>query len=312
MVWAIKFLRRSLLLSPSANPLTLPRSDSVRYHIVHTTTYTYDRPVSLQPHALRLRPRCDGCQELHSFSLEVIPEPAKVYQVIDLEGNGIVRALFHRTTDQLCFKVTSEVETHRTNPFDFLLEPWATRLPIDYPVSLLSDLQPYFQRFGLPATVDSVVAQLAQEAYLAVAGETVAFLTELNQRIYQNCQHTIRETGEPFPAALTWTQKLGSCRDLSVLFMEACRAVGLAARFVSGYQEGDPNQKKQDLHAWAEVYLPGAGWRGYDPTNGIAVADRHVTLVATALPRHAAPVSGIFHGGGIQLGMQYHVAIQPL
>ena len=208
--------------------------------------------------------------------------------------------------------MTSEVETHRNNPFEFLLEPWATKLPIDYPASLLFQLQPYFQRDGLPATVDSVAAQLAQEVYQAVAGETVAFLSELNQRIHQNCEYTIRETGTPLPAGLTWTQKLGSCRDLSVLFMEACRALGLAARFVSGYQEGDSNQDKGDLHAWAEVYLPGAGWRGYDPTNGIAVADRHVTLVASTLPRYAAPVSGNFQGGGTQLGMQYHVSIQPM
>ena len=284
----------------------------MRYYIVHTTTYTYDMPVFLQPHILRLRPRCDGCQQLHSFSLDVLPEPAGVYQVIDLEGNTVVRLWFQEPTDKLSFKVTSSVETHRTNPFDFPLEPWVTTLPIDYPASLLSDLQPYFQRYGLPATVDTVVAQLAQEAQHAVGGETVAFLTELNQRIYQNCKHTIRETGAPFPAALTWTQKLGSCRDLSVLFMEACRSVGLAARFVSGYQEGDPNQKKRDLHAWAEVYLPGAGWRGYDPTNGVAVADRHVPLVASALPRHAAPISGSLRGGGTQSGMEYHVSIQSL
>lgn len=283
----------------------------MRYHIVHTTTYTYDQPVSLQPHVLRLKPRCDGCQELHSFSLDVVPA-AKVYQVIDLEGNTVVRLWFQEPTDQLSFKVASEVETYRTNPFDFLLEPWATTLPIDYPASLLSDLQPYFHRYGSTSSVDSVVAQLAQEVHQAVGGQTVAFLGELNQRIYQTCQHMIRETGEPFPAALTWNQKLGSCRDLSVLFMEACRALGLAARFVSGYQEGDPNQEERDLHAWAEVYLPGAGWRGYDPTNGIAVADRHVTLVASALPRNAAPISGNFRGGGMQLGMQYHISMQPL
>lgn len=281
----------------------------MRYHIVHSTTYTYDQPVSLQPHVLRLRPRCDGCQELHSFSLDVVPA-AKIYQVIDLEGSSVVRLWFQEPTDQLSFKVVSEVETYRTNPFDFLLEPWATTLPIDYPASLLSDLQPYFHRYGSTSSLDSVVAQLATEVHQAVAGQTVAFLGELNQRIYQTCQHTIRETGEPFPAALTWNQKLGSCRDLSVLFMEACRALGLAARFVSGYQEGDQNQER-DLHAWVEVYLPGAGWRGYDPTNGIAVADRHITLVASALPRNAAPISGNFRGGGMQSGMQYHISIQP-
>lgn len=283
----------------------------MRYQIVHTTTYNYDQPVSLQPHILRLRPRCDSCQELTSFSLEVTPEPGRIYQMTELEGNSAIRLWFKEPTDQLCFKATSIVETHQTNPFDFLLESWATTLPLDYPASLLSDLQPYFQRYS-PVTVDAVVVQLAQEVHQAVRGGTVSFLSELNQRIHQSCDYTIRETGAPLPAALTWNQKLGSCRDLSVLFMEACRAIGLAARFVSGYQEGDPNQEQRDLHAWAEVYLPGAGWRGYDPTNGIAVADRHITLVASAIPGQAAPISGKFHGGGCQTGMEYHVAIQPI
>ena len=282
----------------------------MRYQIFHTTTYTYDQPVSLQPHVLRLRPRCDSCQELHSFSLEVVPEPGRIYQTTELEGNSVIRLWFKEPTAQLSFKVTSIVETHRTNPFDFLLEPWATTLPIDYPASLLSDLQPYFERYG-PVTIDAVVAQLAQEIHQTVGGGTVSFLSELNQRIHQSCDYTVRVTGAPLPAALTWNQKLGSCRDLSVLFMEACRAVGLAARFVSGYQEGDPNQEQRELHAWAEVYLPGAGWRGYDPTNGIAVADRHVTLVASAVPSHAAPILG-FHSGGSQTGMEYHVQIEPL
>jgi len=266
--------------------------------------------VALQPHVLRLRPRCDGCQTVHSFSLEVSPEPAGIYQVIDLEGNATVQAWFRESTDRLHFQATSVVETHRTNPFDFLLEPWATKLPIDYPASLLCALAPYFQRDGLLTIIDPAIAQLAHEVYQAVAGAPVNFLTELNQRIHQSCKYTVRETGEPLPAAVTWNQKLGSCRDLSVLFMETCRAMGLAARFVSGYQEGDPNQDRE-LHAWAEVYLPGAGWRGYDPTSGIAVSDRHITLVASTLPRCAAPVSGNFRGSGTQSGMQYHVSIEP-
>lgn len=281
----------------------------MRYQIVHTTTYTYDRAVTLAPHVLRLRPRCDVCQTLCSFALEVVPEPSKIYEVNDLEGNVLIWTRFGEQTDRLYFKVTSEVETHRSNPFDFFLELWATKLPIDYPASLLTQLQPYFQRDGLLAGVDSVVTQLAQEVYYAVAGDTVSFLTELNRRIHQSCKYIVRETGEPFPAALTWTQKSGSCRDLSVLFMEACRAIGLAARFVSGYQQGDSNQERE-LHAWAEVYLPGAGWRGYDPTNSIAVGDRHVALVASTLPRYAAPISGTFYGGGSLSEMRSHISIE--
>lgn len=284
----------------------------MHYQIFHTTTYSYQQPVALEPHVVRLRPRCDGCQTLRSFSLKVEPEPTGMYQVIDLEGNSLIRTWFREPADKLSFKVISEVETHRTNPFDFLLEPWATKLPIDYPASLLSSLQPYFQRYGLPVAVDSAVAQLAQEVNQAIAGNTVSFLSELNQRIHQSCDYTVRDTGNPLPAGLTWSQKRGSCRDLAVVFMEACRAVNLATRFVSGYQEGDPNQKERDLHAWAEVYLPGAGWRGYDPTNASAVSDRHIALVTGVLPSQAAPISGNFRGSGIQSEIQYHVSIQVL
>jgi transglutaminase-like putative cysteine protease len=284
----------------------------VRYHIVHTTTYTYDRPVTLEPHVLRLRPRCDGFQTLRHFSLAINPEPTGVSQVIDPEGNVVVRMWFREPTDCLSFKVVSEVETYCTNPFNYFLEPWAVRLPIDYPASILTQLQPYLQRYGIPTTIDPGVVQLAEEVYQGINGETLTFLSELNQRIYQTCQYRVRATGDPLPAGITWTHKSGSCRDLAVLFIETCRVVGLAARFVSGYQEGDLNQKQRDLHAWAEVYLPGAGWRGYDPTQGLAVADRHVVLVASALSRYAAPISGSLRGQGSLLKMQAHLSIHPL
>lgn len=284
----------------------------MRYHIVHTTTYTYDRPVSLEPHVLRLRPRCDGSQTLQHFFLEVTPEPAGISQVIDPEGNATVRMWFREPTDCLHFEVTSEVETCCTSPFNYLLEPWALKLPIDYPMSMLTQLQSYLQQCGTLKTVNPAVVQLAEEIYQVVNGETLTFLSELNQRIYQSCQYKVRETGDPLPAGITWTHKSGSCRDLAVLFIEACRVVGLAARFVSGYQEGDPDQQERDLHAWVEVYLPGAGWRGYDPTQGLAVADRHVVLAASAFSRNAAPISGNLRGQGSQLEMQVHLSIHPL
>ena len=284
----------------------------MHYRIFHTTTYTYQQPVALDPHVIRLRPRCDGCQTLRAFSLQIEPEPTGLYQLIDLEGNSLSRIWFREPVAQLQVKVTSEVETHSTNPFKFLLEPGATKLPIDYPASLLGNLQPYFQNYGLPAVVDSGVALLAAEVHQAIAGDTVSFLTELNQRIHQTCEYNIRDTGNPLPAGLTWQQKRGSCRDLAVLFMAACRTVNLATRFVSGYQEGDPDQQERDLHAWAEVYLPGAGWRGYDPTNGVAVSDRHIALVAGALPAQAAPISGKFRGSGVESEIQYQVSIQIL
>jgi transglutaminase-like putative cysteine protease len=164
------------------------------------------------------------------------------------------------------------------------------KLPIDYPSSLLTQLQPYLKSYGF--TTNPVAVQLAQEIADEVKGNTLSFLNTLNERIYQDCEHIVRETGEAWQAELTWNAKRGSCRDFAVLFMEVCRAMGLATRFVSGYQEGDLDQDERHLHAWVEVYLPGGGWRGYDPTHGLAIADRHIALVASPVPSYASPIVG--------------------
>lgn len=260
------------------------------YHICHKTIYTYNQPVFVKPHILGLRPRCDGWQKLHNFSLLVAPEPIGISQISDLDGNNLIKLWFTQPTEQLQIQVTTEVETYKENPFDYLLEPWALKLPIDYPSSVLNQITTYLSPYGF--TCDPVAIQLAQEITHEVNGEIMTFLSILNQRLYENSEYIIRETGDPLPPGITWNSKQGSCRDLTVLFMEVCRAVGLAARFVSGYQEGDLDQEERHLHAWAEVYLPGGGWRGYDPTHGLAVADRHIALVASALPSYAAPIIG--------------------
>ena len=260
------------------------------YKISHTTCYTYSQPVLLKPHTLRLRPRCDGRQHLHSFALVVDPEPAGMSHMADLDGNSLTQLWFTAVTEQLRLTITAQVETYQTNPFDYILEPWTVKLPLDYPSSLLTQLSPYLHPYSV--VVDSVALELAQEIAQAVNGDTMAFLSSLNQRLYESCDYLTRETGAPWPAGVTWRRQQGSCRDLAVLFMDSCRAMGLAARFVSGYQEGDLNQERRDLHAWAEVYLPGAGWRGYDPTHGLAVADRHIVLAASPLPSYTAAVSG--------------------
>ncbi|GAB4153231.1 MAG: transglutaminase family protein [Cyanobacteria bacterium J069] len=270
----------------------------MRYWIRHTTTYRYDRPVTLAPHWIRLRPRSDVTQVLHDFSLTVEPAPERVAENLDLEGNSVIKLTFpNDTLEEFKLTAVSEVETFRTNPFDFLLEPWASRLPIDYPISLHRQLQPYLQTSaaGLPA-IDAIALQLANDLWLQTEGNPVLFLSELNQQIHANCCHIIRATGEPFPPGITWSKEAGSCRDLTVLFMEVCRALGLAARFVSGYQEADAGNDPE-LHAWAEVYLPGAGWRGYDPTQNAAVGDRYIALVASSFYRDAAPISGTLKTG---------------
>ncbi|MBD2259946.1 transglutaminase family protein [Pseudanabaena sp. FACHB-2040] len=289
----------------------------MRYQIRHVSCYSYRQPVTLRPHVLRLRPRSDATQLLQQFQLTLTPEPASSSQLIELEGNSTLGIWFSADkTAQLTIEAISEVETCRTNPFDYLVEPWAASLPLDYPTSVLTSLQPYLCPPLLPA-VDPGVMQLAQALLHDVQGNLGYFLTALTQKIVESCEYTVRESGPPLPAGITWSQKRGSCRDYAVLFMAACQSLGLAARFVSGYYSGYATEASTttegDLHAWVEVYIPGGGWRGFDPTHGLAVADRHIALAASAHPSQAAPVTGeVLEGATVPSTLENHITIQVL
>jgi transglutaminase-like putative cysteine protease len=270
----------------------------MRYTITHATAYRYDGPVLLEPHVLRLQPRTDGFHHLRQYTAQITPTPQGQTTFIDAEGNLITRCWWgDELIADLEIVTTSSVETLCNNPFNYLLEPWATKLPIDYPTALMGHLSPYLSADQLGSlAADPVASQLAQDIAYKTNWNTVSFLSELTLLINQQLGYQVRESGDPMPPSITWSQKSGSCRDFVLLFMAVCRAIGLAARFVSGYEAGDPAYE-QMLHAWAEVYLPGAGWRGYDPTMGIAVCDRHVAIAASGWPRYAAPVTGTHRGG---------------
>jgi transglutaminase-like putative cysteine protease len=291
------------------------------YQISHTINYQYDRPVMLAAHHLRLRPRCDSFQQLQKFALQITPPAIQQYDSLEIDGHLMTTARFESIpTAQLTIHSQSQVETHPVNPFQYLLANGAVQLPIDYSATEWQQLQPYLIGYlSRSVAIDPVAIQLGQEIWLVTNGQTLDFLLLLNQRLYQNCQYLFRETGDPLPPGITWSQQAGSCRDLAVLFIEVCRSVGLAARFVSGYQESSAAMivdelsapPPQQLHAWAEVYLPGAGWRGYDPTHGLAVADDHIALVASPLPSQSAPITGSIQAGQIaQSTMTYQLTIQ--
>ena len=258
------------------------------YHISHSIAHTFDRPVLLHPHLIRLRPRSDGW--LCNFSLHVDPKPLDIAQIIDLDGNAIVKLWFEKPITELQCTTNAQVETCQLNPFDYQLEPWALKLPIDYPSSLLAQLHPYLQPYA--AIFDPSSIELARDIYQKVDGKTTSFLGKLNQHLQKVCKPIIGDRSESWLPGVTWKAQRGSARDIAVLFMEVCRAMGLAARFVSGYQEGSSERENSTLHAWVEVYLPGAGWRGYDPTQGLAVSDSYVALAASAFPQYTAPIEG--------------------
>jgi transglutaminase-like putative cysteine protease len=280
------------------------------YRIEHSIEYTYSQPVTFAPHQLRLRPRSNVHQTTLEFNLSISPTPAQVVESVDLDGNNSILIWFDDIpASSLQIRTQATVSTSLTNPFNYLLEPWAGNLPIDYPHSLARQLQPYLAGY-LATTLDPVAAELAGEIWQTVDGNTLMFLTELNRQIYSTCKYSLRDTGAALPPGIVWRNRAGSCRDLVVLFIEVCRAVGLAGRFVSGYEAGAETDDRH-LHAWAEIYLPGAGWRGYDPTHGLVVAQNHIAIVSSPIPAQTTPVEGKLRTVGvITTQMSYRLLIQ--
>jgi len=273
--------------------------------VTHATAYAYSMPVSLGPHVLRLRPRCDGTLRLLDFSLEIDPKPALLTHCLDAEGNVVTHAWFDDPTDRLTITSHFRAETLRANPFDYLLDPRAQTLPFAYPPEFEPALAAYCSRQEHNDAVLKFACEIAEAAQWRTSG----FLTALGASIHGMCAKVIRESGGPQPPAMTLSERVGSCRDFAVLFVEACRSFGIAARFVSGYQNNGAGSNTRHMHAWAEVFLPGGGWRGYDPAQGLAVADTHVPVAASREPISATPIAGSFGGPGISSTMEVKLEI---
>jgi transglutaminase-like putative cysteine protease len=278
----------------------------VLFEISHTTIYSYDSPVFFEPHTFRLRPRQDAAVKLIDFDLAIEPAPAGLTETLDVEGNAVTHAWFSATSDRLVIKAVSRTEAGARNPFDFIFPDAASqKLPMCYSQSAAATLAPYLARANADAKVDRWAESIARSA----VGETVPFLVALCREIRDRSVYAIREEGDAKPAAQTLNDKRGSCRDLAVLFMDACRAQGIAARFVSGYHDSRMNEGNRYMHAWGEVYLPGGGWRAFDPTLGLAITDGHIAVAAAADPKDAAPVAGTFRGAAVEKSLQADIEI---
>jgi transglutaminase-like putative cysteine protease len=264
----------------------------MKLSIEHTTTYRYDAPVSLGPHNFRLRPRCDPAQRLLDFNLEADPAPVRTWSGVDHESNAFETAIFAGLTDTFTIRSAAKIQGLVENPFDYLFDPLALSLPIRHGARMEARLQPYLRTSVMK---NGSVASFAHKIGLEASWHTGLFLTQLNRRIWETCGHEVREHGDPRPAEETLHRRSGACRDFAVLMIEACRCVGIAARFVSGYQVGGFRPDEHTLHAWVEVYLPGAGWRGYDPSCGLAVGSGHVAVSSGADFADAAPIEGTYH-----------------
>ena len=277
----------------------------MQFLIQHHTHYRYSCPVRLGLQELRFYPRDDGMQRTLEHRITVNPAPSGRNEHLDLEGNRVTQLWFEGETEDLDIHVEMRVETLRDNAYDFILNFGAMELPVEYDQDTgLANV--YLER----SDPDPSVTEFARAVDQAAQNETLCFLNALTGRLYADFSHVHRQSGDPQRPVSTLINRSGACRDLALLFVDCCRARGIAARFASGYHRGDLEKDRRHLHAWPEVYLPGAGWRGFDPTQGHAIADTHVTIAASANPRNTLPVSGNFIGLGASSTLEYAVNIR--
>ncbi len=278
------------------------------YKITHITKYDFDKTVFLEPHTLRLIPRNDPYQTVKEFSIKIKPKEAGSSYNIDLDGNTTLTAWFNETHNNLEIKTTSKIELINTNPFDYIItDLQAIKLPLKYEKGLQKQLTAYILIQNKPS---KKLIKFAKSVLDESDNGTVRFLSNLSSRIHSSIEKTDRKTGDPYTAETTLIEGNGSCRDLAVLFMESCRIFGLAARFVSGYLTNGEDNKKIDLHAWSEVYIPGAGWRGYDPSTGFIVSSDHIALASGYNSHMASPVSGYFRGDNTKTSLSFDITIK--
>lgn len=275
-----------------------------RYRVQHRMRFTYSQPVSLDQMVLRLQPRTDAAQRLVQFTIDVQPVPSRHTHCLDLHGNLRHWFWFEQEHTNLTLTTRCVVDCCCHNPFDFIVvDPGVESVPAVYAEPMRSAALHYMQRPDPHPAVDQLVRRLIQQT----EGRTLAFLWALAQTLSRQIRPILRLEGESWPAHHTLEAGEGACRDSAVLFMDACRAAGLAARFVSGYAWDAAHEDQRELHAWAEVYLPGAGWRGYDPTMGLAVSNRHIAVAASPNPAYAAPTFGTFTGPPVESRLDYTI-----
>ncbi|MDB4960746.1 MAG: hypothetical protein JWP01_745 [Myxococcales bacterium] len=275
----------------------------MRVLIQHRSRYAYPRPALLGPHTIRLRPTDHTRARIESYRLEIAPEHRVLWQR-DPHGNHVARVTFKAGQDVSALELLVEmaVEINPVNPFDFFIDDRAKQLPFKYPDGQDAELGPYLDTHDPAYRMGRKATELLTS--LPWSGETIDVLIKLNAAVRERIAYVIRDEPGVWTPEETLVHERGSCRDAAVLLVALMRQRGIAARFVSGYlvqltDEGMiPNEPKGvardvvDLHAWAEAYVPGAGWIGFDGTSGLLCGEGHIPLASTASPSHAAPLDG--------------------
>jgi transglutaminase-like putative cysteine protease len=273
---------------------------TIHVAVNHVTHYRYDRPIALSPQVVRLRPAPHARTPIHAYSLKVAPQKHFVNWQQDPQANWLARLVFPEKARELRIEVDLVAEMSVINPFDFFLEPHAEKFPFQYDATQLNELGSYLRKIPLTPLFKAYLDEVPREPK-----RTVDFLMALNGQLAKDIRYLIRmEAGVQSPEE-TLAQASGSCRDSGWLLVQLLRHLGMAARFVSGYLiqlkpdvpsldgPSGPQFDFTDLHAWCEVYLPGAGWVGMDATSGLMAGEGHIPLACTPEPAGAAPVTGL-------------------
>ena len=262
---------------------------------IHNLEYSYEESVQLGEHRLCIKPRSHGFQRLINFDLNISPKPKILYPLLAASGEEINRITFEGYTNNLSIKAISEVETLKhPDIFDGVKE---RDLTLPFCRSIINrDLQGALEGWMPNGQHDPSAIELAQEALAGSSNNALSFIYQLIEIIQDRVKYTKRHTGPAWPASRTLRERVGSCRDLAMLMVEACRSVGIPSRFVSGYHFENPLPNEFDLHAWAELYIPGAGWRGFDPSGKGLIDERYLTLVSSSKSNLTAVITGNFRG----------------
>jgi transglutaminase-like putative cysteine protease len=282
-----------------------------RYQIVHRTVYTYSGPVQLGSHALRLRPREGHDLRIESSRITIQPE-ASLRWHRDVEDNSVAIATFAAPADLLLIESSLIIQQYDQEPLDFLVEDYA----VSYPFAYAPEDRPVLDAYLLAVPVPQAWPLAPWTSTVWQPGEAIesyALLQRLNLAIHELVAYRQREEPGVQTPAETLGSLSGSCRDLAFLFMEAAKLLGFAARFVSGYScTSLAAEDAGSTHAWAEVFLPGAGWKGFDPTRGEIVGENHISVAVGRLPHSVPPIAGSFMGDSQLLSMDVAVRVREL
>jgi transglutaminase-like putative cysteine protease len=289
----------------------------IRVALHHRTSYDYDRPVTLGPQTVRLRPSPHCRTSIEAYTLDVQPPDHFCNWLQDPFGNHLARLVFPEPTRRLQIDVDLIADLVVFNPFDFFLEPTAETFPFTYDPSLRHDLEPCLVREKPGPLLTEYL-----KGFDRSAKPTIDFLVAINQKLSEDIAYTVRLEAGLQSCEETLSRRVGACRDSGWLLVQVLRHLGLAARFASGYliqlvadekpisgPEG-PKSDFTDLHAWAEVYLPGAGWVGLDPTSGLFAGEGHIPVACTPEPTTAAPITGALSASKVEF--HHEMAIERL